>query len=91
MKNSLLGAQKEIGKWFCHKKASWHHLLSSLLCAEKVYGLAKVLTNSLKGWMSELAVLKMSWKQVFRGNSFDAVEVGSGRELEQQVPASQHP
>lgn len=63
----------------------------SLLCAEKVDGLASVLTNNLKGWMSELAVLKMSWKQVFRGNSFDAVEVGSSRELEQQVPASHHP
>jgi hypothetical protein len=39
--------------------------------------------------MRDLAVLKMSQKQEFRGNSFDAVEAGWIRELEQLVPASQ--
>ena len=45
--------------------------------------------NSLKAGPSELAVLKMSWKQVFRVHGFDTVEVGSSKELEGQVSVSQ--
>jgi hypothetical protein len=41
--------------------------------------------------MSELAVLKLSWKQVFRGNSSDVVEVESSKELEWKDLESQRP
>jgi hypothetical protein len=41
--------------------------------------------------MGELPVLEMSQKQVFRGNSFDVIEVESSKELECKVPGSQHP
>ena len=40
--------------------------------------------------MGELTVLEKFWKQVFRGNSFDVVEVESNKELEWQVSESQH-
>jgi hypothetical protein len=41
--------------------------------------------------MGELVVLEMSWKQIFRGNSSDVVEIESSKELERRVSESQHP
>jgi hypothetical protein len=41
--------------------------------------------------MGDLAVLKTSWEQVFKGNSFKEVEVESNKGLEWKVPDSQHP
>jgi hypothetical protein len=41
--------------------------------------------------MGKLTVLEMSWKQVFRGNSFGVVKVESHMELERKVSESQHP
>jgi hypothetical protein len=36
--------------------------------------------------MDKLGILEMSWKQVFRGDSFNVVEVESIKELEWKVP-----
>jgi hypothetical protein len=32
--------------------------------------------------MGELAVLEISWKQVFRGNIFNVIEIETNKELE---------
>ena len=82
---------KKIRKRVSLKKAS-----CSFCCPFSIYweraSLNAVLTVTVwKAGPSVLAVLKVSWKQVFRGNSLDAAEIESGKELEQWISPSQHP